>query len=406
MPAPNAAAVADYLPDPKGKRRGIGLCLSGGGFRATLFHLGGLRRLNELGVLSHPDLRTISAVSGGSIIAAHLATSVSWPLRAPIADWDARVAEPLRALTRRDIRTGPFLAGILPRISAVSRLAREYERYLISAKLKDIPRNPAFVLCATDMAFGANWEFRADTLGDYRAGHAPTPPDFPLARAVAASSCFPPFFNPMRVPQNADAFKDGAARREEPEAWAAGLSDLRLTDGGTYDNMGMEPVWKNHDIVLVSDGGGLFNIGPDKGFLRVKRYQDIQEAQGRYLRKRWLIANAVAGVLDAAYWGVGSARGRYDSRDTLGYSKPLARDVIARIRTDLDAFSPAEAQILENHGYLLADMAIRRHTRTLLPRTASPVRPPFPEWLPPQASEDDVRRALADSSRWKIWGRG
>ena len=53
------------------RRNGIGLCLSGGGFRAALFHLGALRRLQELDVLRR--VRWISAVSGGSIIAGHLA---------------------------------------------------------------------------------------------------------------------------------------------------------------------------------------------------------------------------------------------------------------------------------------------------------------------------------------------
>ena len=42
------------------------MCLSGGGFRATLFHLGALRRLNEIGMLQFID--TFSSVSGGSII--------------------------------------------------------------------------------------------------------------------------------------------------------------------------------------------------------------------------------------------------------------------------------------------------------------------------------------------------
>src|SRR5213593_1149029 len=49
----------------------IALCLSGGGYRASLFHLGALRRLNELGVLSRVD--TIASVSGGSILAAQIA---------------------------------------------------------------------------------------------------------------------------------------------------------------------------------------------------------------------------------------------------------------------------------------------------------------------------------------------
>ena len=43
----------------------MGVCLSGGGFRATLFHVGALKRLNELGLLKNVD--TFSSVSGGSI---------------------------------------------------------------------------------------------------------------------------------------------------------------------------------------------------------------------------------------------------------------------------------------------------------------------------------------------------
>ena len=49
----------------------IGIALSGGGFRASLFHLGVLRRIAELGWLARVD--AISGVSGGSIIAAFAA---------------------------------------------------------------------------------------------------------------------------------------------------------------------------------------------------------------------------------------------------------------------------------------------------------------------------------------------
>ena len=49
----------------------ICLALSGGGFRALLFHLGALMRLNEIGYLS--KLQRIVSVSGGSIAAAYLA---------------------------------------------------------------------------------------------------------------------------------------------------------------------------------------------------------------------------------------------------------------------------------------------------------------------------------------------
>ena len=46
----------------------IALALSGGGFRASIFHLGVLKRLAELGWLQRVDV--LSTVSGGSIIGA------------------------------------------------------------------------------------------------------------------------------------------------------------------------------------------------------------------------------------------------------------------------------------------------------------------------------------------------
>lgn len=55
----------------EGIEKGTALALSGGGFRATLFHLGSLWRLNELGLLS--KLARISSVSGGSITSGVLA---------------------------------------------------------------------------------------------------------------------------------------------------------------------------------------------------------------------------------------------------------------------------------------------------------------------------------------------
>jgi predicted acylesterase/phospholipase RssA len=49
--------------------RRLGLALSGGGFRASFFHLGVLRRLAELDLLRH--VATLSTVSGGSILGTH-----------------------------------------------------------------------------------------------------------------------------------------------------------------------------------------------------------------------------------------------------------------------------------------------------------------------------------------------
>src|SRR5690242_3252791 len=49
---------------------GIALCLSGGGYRAMLFHLGSVWRLNQVGLLKR--IARVSSVSGGSITAGML----------------------------------------------------------------------------------------------------------------------------------------------------------------------------------------------------------------------------------------------------------------------------------------------------------------------------------------------
>jgi NTE family protein len=79
--------------------------------------------------------------------------------------------------------------------------------------------------------------------------------------------------------------------------------------------------------------------------------------------------------------------------------------VIAEIRTDLDSFSDAEAAVLQNHGYFLADTAIKKHAAALLPRTPPPLLPPLPDWVPPTKSEGEIRTALKDSSKRTTLGR-
>jgi len=427
MPA-RALAINETQPDvamrpeqdqplPRSRRQGVALCLSGGGFRASLFHLGALRRLNELGILTAPDFKTITSVSGGSITAAALATALarsqnSSPGPIDTATWNRDVRDPLREFTKKDVRTGPFLKRFRPwnlwkTETTVNALAERYEKELTPLRLRQMPARPEFLFLATDMAWGVSFAFTRDWMGDYQAGYMEPPRDFPVAQAVAASACFPPLFGPMRLRLDPAELKQGSAPRGQHRDDC--LSDFRLTDGGDYDNMGLEPVWKSHAVVLVSDAGGVFTEESDKGFFwRIPRYQGIQERQARALRKRWLIASFTQGTLDGAYWGVASAPSQYDAagHSFSGYSKPLARDVIAEIRTDLDAFSDAEAAVLENHGYLLADAALRRHVPALLHEPIAPAAVPHADWFPPARAEDAIRAALKDSGKRKTWGRG
>ena len=91
-----------------------GLALSGGGFRATLFHLGSLWRLNELGWLKR--LAEVTSVSGGSITAACLGfrwKDLEFDNNGVAANFIDEVVPPIRALCSRTIDVGSVLAGIV-----------------------------------------------------------------------------------------------------------------------------------------------------------------------------------------------------------------------------------------------------------------------------------------------------
>ena len=410
MKNPKILASETYLPLPK--RRGIGICLSGGGYRATLFHLGALRRLKELGILTHPELRTISSVSGGSITSAQLATAIARHPQEWVSRWNDLVERPLVEFTRKNIRTKAIGKRLLPwnwtqSSTAVEALAQRYEKDLTDLKLRELPATPDFTICATELGFGVNWEFHRDQVSDYQLGNAPTPEEWPLGKAVAASSCFPPIFNPMKIAAEKMKFTGGTARRNARDAWDRVIKSIPLNDGGNYDNLGTEPVWKDHQLVIVSDGGSLFKGESDQGlFWRVLRYVAVIQSQARALRKRWLISNFEAGVLEGAYFGVGSARSRYGAGDTLGYSKAFANNFIAEIRTDLDAFSELEAGVLINHGYLLADKAVATHVdRKWLPSPIPALSVPHPQYLPPQVSEESLGLILVKSRKQTFLGR-
>jgi predicted acylesterase/phospholipase RssA len=92
------------------ERPRLGLALSGGGFRASFFHLGVLRRLAELDLLRHVSV--LSTVSGGSVIGAaymlHLAKRLKKSAKLSRDDYVALtgdVEKEFRAGTSRDLRT-------------------------------------------------------------------------------------------------------------------------------------------------------------------------------------------------------------------------------------------------------------------------------------------------------------
>ncbi|MBL0121651.1 MAG: hypothetical protein IPP88_02625 [Betaproteobacteria bacterium] len=144
--------------------------------------------------------------------------------------------------------------------------------------------------------------------------------------------------------------------------------ELVLTDGGVYDNMGLEAIWDRFDTILISDAGAPFKFDPDPPGDWVRqpvRAMDIMTDQSRALRKRWLIRDFKAGRR-GAYWSISTEIAKY----ALPGMVPIAADSaltqgLASIRTHLDPFSPDEQGHLINWGYALCDAAIRCHVSAI-----------------------------------------
>lgn len=351
---------------------GVALCLSGGGYRAMLFHVGGLWRLAELGLL--PELKRVSSVSGGSITAGLLGLRwrqvVSADAAQTLAQYRRQVAEPLRRLAGRTIDEGSVLGGVFLPGSVGDRVEKAYRKYVFGeATLQDLPtddQGPRFVINATNVQTTSLWRFSRPYMRDWRVGQVRNP-TVPLAVAVAASSAFPPFLSPVRLELDPDEFAppDGSETLTD-EVYR---DEVVLTDGGVYDNLGLETAWKRYRSILVSDGGGVAEPEPHpKGDWPRHSFRIIGMlyAQVGSLRKRQLIGSFEQGLRDGAYWGVGTDIRNYHLADALPADLAHTTE-LAHTPTRLKRLPETLQNRLINWGYAVCDAAIRKHFRPGLP---------------------------------------
>jgi NTE family protein len=361
-PVQSAPGDESIAPKP-----GIGLCLSGGGYRAMLFHVGGLWRLYETGILAR--VNRVSSVSGGSITAGVLAlhwTSLSFRADTIASEFVPRVVAPVRSLASETIDAEAVILGIALPGSISERVAAAYRSHLFGdATLQDLPDEPRFVINATNVQSGALWRFEKPYMRDYRVGMVESP-TVPLADAVAASSAFPPVLSPMLLRLNDADFTPGSGMDLQRPPYT---TKVVLTDGGVYDNLGLETVWKNFDTVLVSDGGGKMGAEeePKSDWGRhAYRVLGIIDNQVRSLRVRDLIESYQAGARKGAYWGIRTDIGAYRLADSLPC--PFDRTTeLAQTPTRLKRMDDTLQERIINWGYAVCDAALRKHLDPGLP---------------------------------------
>ena len=347
------------------------LCLSGGGYRAMVFHIGVLWRLYETGLLK--SIKRISSVSGGSITAGQLALAWrSLKFDSVAGDFVPKLVEPLRAFAGVTIDAESVILGALLPGSVGDRIAKAYDEHLFHGKtLQDMPDEPRFVINATNVQSGALWRFMKPYMRDYRVGEVRNP-RIPLAYAVAASSAFPPVLSPYELRLKDSDFEPGTGMDLQRPPFT---TRVVLTDGGVYDNLGLETAWKRHQTVLVSDAGGKTQAEeePETDWPRHSyRVLNLIDNQVRSLRKRQVIDSFVAKTRKGAYWGIRTDIADYGLADAL--KCPLERTTqLAELPTRLKRIDANTQERLINWGYAVCDAALRKHLEPgLKPEPAFP----------------------------------
>ena len=404
----------------------LGLALSGGGFRATLYHLGVIRFLRDAGALPH--VTDIASVSGGSILAAHLV--LNWDRYNGDDDEFAEVASEIVKFVKFDLRNHlvrrlpmqiPF--RILGKLRVVegrnftpnALLERYYKQHLFGDRcLYELPEHPALHILATSVSTGALSVFNRQGLfiqqRDRDLGQSFTKIPGQLAsipRVVGASSAFPGFFPPVEITAADLGVRDGQ------------FSTEFFTDGGVYDNLGLRAFsWLKQleaprfDQVLVSDAGKPFQILSDAALGVIG--QSVRATDILWDRVSQLERENFDHQDGFQFLPISETVDQSDDPTAL---HPAVQAEVQTIRTDLDCFSTEEINALAQHGYEVTRKMCRQHGVL-----GDAILPDSPPWAPIPTADHPTKEAtkhqphdpavatrlsrlLRKSSRRRVWSK-
>ena len=378
----------------------IGLCLSGGGFRASFFHLGTLRYLEEAGIMERVEV--VSTVSGGSIIGAYYLVQMERKLRAHknldrleacdeiIREFTEQVQKNLRM---RALVFYPFFHPLLTILRLLrlrhlgDTMAMQFEKRFFSPRLRmgDLPvqsrnglRGPRALINTTSLVTGLRVVYSRESDSGLKAQLEKSDPnDIRLARVVGASACVPGLFKPLQIGGDV------------------------LVDGGVVDNQGLESLFDYFEIsdeemnllprafrqnpqsksstesifFIISDGAGQFSVKEVKKTTRSgsasRSMAILQAANRRKILKILLKSHKDQSI--AAFAFTHLALNLKNSVENGVDEDRLPSELIvptAEIRTDLDEFSLIERDALIYHGYTLMKNRVKKYWCKLLEESA------------------------------------
>jgi predicted acylesterase/phospholipase RssA len=383
----------------------IGLAFSGGGFRATLFHLGVVRYLYETHLLR--NVRLMTSVSGGSVLAGHL--NKRWvDYTGPDGCFDEAVRELLQFIAS-DLR-GRILrrwllgcAVVVPRIVSRNRwsrsglLERAYRRFFSEVNILqrgDLPSEcrPDLHVLSTECSSRGICDFNHDGITLVKWGDDNTISEevvckrngvMPMSVAVAASSAFPIMFAPFNAIDYLKPADETTSQR------------LVVTDGGVVDNVGLERLRQLFEtnklhVLLVSDAGAPFEKEFVRGYINgLVRAADV----GMYhaARQLWGSVFDMWARFSSYSYDHRKKKASVDSFETIEEMEKLkpnaftfigisiqdgpeagtsadgvpteVRSRVSKVRTEFDPFTVEEQRVIINQGYHAARKAMELWTK-------------------------------------------
>lgn len=439
------------MPGTAGARtnKKLGLSLSGGGYRAAAFHLGTLIQLHKMRLLEEVDV--ISTISGGSITGAYYCLHKdNFPVFAESLYAKLKNNNVIRKVLLSPsffqlaaftlLLLGPafyFLftpyAWLFPVLLSVflfllirfqftifpvsKEVEKAYDDFFYEKRtLGSLPAHPTLVIGSTNLQTARPFTFSKywmqDSSYQYRDNSIQfESKDFPLSRAVMASSCVPFAFTPVTI---------GKKYYWDKEEY--GRVHPQLVDGGVYDNQGIHKIMVRGqyacDTVITSDaasggtGGGTFRntialliATVDVFMSRIKKAQMVQDVYDNagtankeiaYFSLAWDAEKCIPGFVDnlakkqitslvieahelKAEWVADAERYRQELIAHLehrtGYHElnlptPEEKMIARRVGTNLTALPKQQLDCLIKQAEALTELQVKLYCPNLIHRYA------------------------------------
>ncbi|NBK99202.1 MAG: patatin-like phospholipase family protein [Erysipelotrichia bacterium] len=346
----------------------IGIALSGGGFRASVFHIGVFKTLAKNGYMN--KIKYISTVSGGSFTIALILklNNNQWPND---EEYLEKILPELKMyFTKLGLGQKAICRLFIPKhwsklFSRANIIAYSLKKdWSIINNLSDLPISPMWEINATTNETGKNWSFSKIKMGDWKFGYI-MDPKYDIAEAVAASAAFPGiigrysfksscYTNWHDFDYNCEAFN----KKTKPIMF----QKLHLSDGGLYNNLGEEALIdklgetliKDINFLIVSDATHILKNEQSKSIFnplgRTLRLIDIAMDQIKLLRVRafhnFLEKNPKSGLY--------LQLGQYDSLMKNKFDLKMLKN----IKTSLFSLSSKEYDELVNYGVEITNVGL------------------------------------------------